>query len=251
MGRLSARSNPTGLRELERSRVTISVSEIGGKRFFSLIQLNVDNVTLSNDLQVICIARAGNTSQRFHLGSLATWSREIFSLSDLDESAPLRFRLLFHTIDNPKLVASVENLRIAQGRDSESLLPMEPAKLGQLLWRLEFRDSEGPVLLFNSEVFPSAAGIENYLAFRALVLPEALRQVISRIADEPDRLDDEDDSYYPWGGWLDSMGGRPPSDSSDETARKEWCDQIIGTFCERHSFAAKLHHELTEGVAHD
>jgi len=247
MGRLSARTNPTGLTEVDRKRVSISISEVAGRRSFILEKLDLGNTRLATTLCVVVAARAGNTSVRYDMGTCATLSRDPKSIDGLDRSKPLRFRILLHEKGNPKLVASIENLRPRDDAQSESLLPMEPADLGERLWNLVIHD-DGPVLQFNSTVFPSAAGAENYLPFGALVLPEALRQVMERIAEEPACLDDEDDPWSAWAGWLGSIGAERPPTEDDEEARTVWCAEVIDRFCQRFSFASRLQAELLKGV---
>jgi hypothetical protein len=245
MGRLSTRSNPTSLLEIERRRVEIFVSLIGQTKYFTLQKLDLSELGISAANRVVCIARAGNTSQRFDLGSVATVRRDNIALTDLDASEPLRFRILVHEAGSPRLLASAENLRPRDEAESESLLPMEPAELGQLLWKLDF-NTEGPVLKFNSTVFPNAAGVENYLPFAALVLPEAVRKIVERIVDQPDVLDDEGDPLSPWGNWIDSLAVERPNSVDDED-KEEWCNRVIESFCNRHSFATRLGIELSSG----
>lgn len=247
MGRLSARSNPTDLTEIDRYRVNIFVSEVNGQRSFTLDKFDVAGLGLPENLTLICIAGAGPTSKRFDLGSVLSWSRESCSLEGLDKSASLRFRILLHEAGSPRLVASVENLRPMDDTQSESLLPMEPAELGERLWRLELRD-DGPVLQFNVSVFPSAAGVENYFPFNAFVLPEALSQVIKHLSEEPEKLNDENDAWYSWAAWLDSIGAdRPPAEEEDEDVKKSWCQDTLSIFCDRHRFSSRLLEELKRG----
>jgi hypothetical protein len=247
MKRLSARTNPTGLTEIDRKRVSISVSEVAGRRSFVLEKLDISNTRLPDTLCVVVAARAGNTSARYDLGTCANLIHESRSIDELDRSKPLRFRVLLHERGNPRLVASIENLRPRDDAQSESLLPMEPADLGERLWNLVIHD-DGPVLQFNSTVFPSAAGAENYLPFGAFVLPEALRQVMERIAEEPGCLDDEADPWSTWASWLDAIGaGRPPADD-DEEARASWCGEVVDRFCQRFRFASRLQTELLKGA---
>lgn len=246
MGRLSARSNPTNLKEVDRSRVNISVSEMNGQRSFTLDRCDLEGLDLPENLKLICMAGAGSTSMRFELGTVSSWTRESQSLNGLDRSASLRFRILMHEEGNPLLAASVENLRPMDDSQSESLLPMEPAELGERLWRLELRE-DGPVLQFNSTVFPNAAGIENYLPFGTLVLPEALRQVLEEIAKYPEKLDEEGSLWGMWGGWLDSIGADRPSEDSEPDDIKAWCNEISGIFCDRHRFASQLRTSLSLG----
>lgn len=246
MGRLSARSNPTNLREIDRSRVNISVSEINGQRSFTLDRCDLEGLGLPINLKLICMAGAGPTSMRFELGTVSSWTRESQSLNGLDRAASLRFRILMHEEGNPLLVASVENLRPMDDSQSESLLPMEPADLGERLWRLDLRE-EGPVLLFNVSVFPNAAGVENYFPFNAFVLPEALHQVIKRISEDPAVIDDENDAWSAWGGWLDAIGADRPPTEDDDDIRETWCKDTLKIFCDRHRFASGLRTFLTPG----
>jgi len=246
MGRLSARSNPTDLTEIERSRVSISLSEIGGQRGFILDRLDLNGMGLAAELKAVVVARAGNSSLRFEMGSLGALVHQAQPLDGLDLSHPLRFRVLLHQAGDPKLVASVENLRARNETHSESLLPMEPAQLGERLWRLVVNE-DGPVLQFNSTVFPSAGGAENYLPFSALVLPEALRRVMEKIADDPACLDDVDSPWQPWAAWLNAIGAdRPPSNEEDAVSAA-WCEQVVDRFCERCRFASSLQAQLLIG----
>lgn len=251
MGRLSARSNPTGLKEVDRSRVFISTSDIAGRRCFTLDRLDLKDTGLPETLKVIVVAQAGNTSVRHEMGSVANLVHEGRSLDGLDRSQPLRFRVLMHEEGHPKLIASIENLRPRDDSQSESLLPMEPADLGERLWRLVISE-DGPVLQFNSLVFPSAAGAENYIPFGAMVLPEALRQVMQRIAEQPGCLEDEDDPWSTWANWLDGIGAeRPPADDENDEIKDAWCNRVVDRFCSRFGFASRLQNELLKGAGND
>lgn len=251
MGQLSARSNPTGLKEINRNLVSISVTEVAGRRSFMLDRLDLKETGLAEDLQVVVVARAGNTNVRYGMGTVAGLVHDGKSLDGLDRSQPLRFRVLLHEKDNPKLRASLENLRPRDDSQSESLLPMEPADLGERLWKLVLNEN-GPVLQFNSMVFPSAAGAENYVPFGVLVLPEALRQVMEWIAKQPGCLDDEDDPWSAWAGWLDAIGAeRPPADEDDESIKADWCNRVVDRFCGRFGFASRLHAELLKGTGNE
>ncbi|MEQ1517731.1 MAG: hypothetical protein ABL931_14710 [Usitatibacteraceae bacterium] len=243
MGRLSARSNPTGLREIDRNRVAISVTEIAGRRCFSLERLDVKGMDLSEKLKVVVVARAGNTTNRYDVGTVGDLNRNTKSLEALDRSHPLRFRILLHEADQPMLIASVENLRPRNESQSESLLPMEAAELGERLWKLVIED-DGPVLQFNSRVFPNAAGAENFAPFGALVLPEALRQVMEYISAEPARLADESDPWCTWGDWIDAVGAERPPSAGDDAERRIWCDQVVDRFCTKFAFASQMQSDL-------
>jgi hypothetical protein len=246
MGRVSTRSNPTNLQKIDKGRISILVSEIAGRRYFNVIKLDLSGLKLAEDDRVICVARTGKSSRRFEMGRVASWQKENLPLDDLDRSESLRFRILIHPENDPQLKASAENLRPLDESQSESLLPMEPADLGQLLWRLDINE-DGPVLKFNMNVFPSAAGIENYLPFGALVLPEALRKVMQVIANDAEQLNDEMETLSPWGPWLDALGVNRPSDDAEDEEKETWCNEVVAVFCSKHLFASRLGHQLESG----
>jgi len=240
--RLSARSNPTGLKELDRKLISISTILNKNKFLFKIDKLSINEGSFNRDLKLIIVALAGKTSKRFDIGSLYKFSIDTnHDISELDMSSPIRFRLLIREFDNPKLIASIENIRPNSDDQADSILPMQPLDLGQRLWKLDVIENEGPILFFNTNVFSNAAGSENYLPFATLVLPDALRQVMQHISNEPDILDDENDIWYPWGEWLDNIGtDRPPSDLDDEASKNMWCNEVVEIFCNLHKFSDKL-----------
>lgn len=249
MARTSSTSNPTGLKEIDRRHVTLAVTRKGPDRFLTVARLELAEYSLPPDLELLCIARAGNSSQRCKLGTLGAWDKSAQLLKGLDAQAPVRFRLLVHSTDSPKLVATCENIRPRSDDQGESLLPMVPADLGEELWQFECL-SDGPVLLFNQAVFPTAAVASAYPAFRALVMPEALRQVCRILAAEPDRFDDDNDPLSAWGPWIDQLGTGRVDRGDDERDRSEWVESVVKAFAETNRFASQLRREMTE-VEHD
>lgn len=248
MGRLSLRSNPTNLVEIDKSRVRIAVAGTAGQKSFSLKKLDVSGLGLEQDLQVICVARGGKTSQRIEMGALAEWSRDGFPLESIDGSEPLRFRVLLHRKNDPRIVASAEGLRAVDEAQSESLLPMEPAQLGERLWCLDINEDDGPVLLYNVSVFPSATGVESYLPFSALVIPQALSMVLHALASDPAGMEDESGWKFLWRRWLDSLGVDEMPKDAEESEIRDWCKQATARFCEKYRFASSMAQALTEGA---
>lgn len=243
MTRLSTTSNPTGLTEIDKGRVAVEVSQAGDKREIQILKLDVGDLKLDPELLVVCIAKAGNTSQRFELGRIKAWKTTRFPLTEIQPSLPLRFRILVHADSDPKLIASAENVRPIGADNVESLIQMEPADLGQRLWLLQFNDTDGPVLKFNQKVFPNAQGVDSYLPFRALVLPEALRQVFEWILIDPKDLEDETTPRGMWTAWMTALGVPIPPPEEDEE-RAEWVDDAATRFADRFAFADMLAAEL-------
>ncbi|PLY00757.1 MAG: hypothetical protein C0623_06615 [Desulfuromonas sp.] len=241
MKRLSTTSNPTGLKNIDKQRIVIAVEKNGGSPSFNLSKLDVANLGIDADSKVICIARAGKTSHRIELGTVGDFDKKFYNIDGLDESAPLRFRLLIREPDRPKLVATAENLKphSEDEEEGESLMAVEPVDLGQLLWRCEVT-AEGPVLQVNSRVFPHASSAQNYVPFATMVLPEAFRNVLDEICKNRLRVDDEDDWMYHWGQWLEHVGAGKPPASDDEDDLNEWKEGAVEAFSNKYKFADQL-----------
>ena len=253
MKSLTTRSNPTGLVRIHRSRISLVMSESNGVRYFQLARFNTEGLRLTGSLQVIVIARSGNTSIRHNLGALSLFSREPRSLAKLDLSQPFRFRILLHPADDPRLVASAENLIATDSSQGESLLPMQSAELGELVWKLAVFPDDGPVLQFNSEVFPNAAAASSDTSFCSMVLPEALRQIMLEIAENVDVLEDPESQWSEWGEWLDNIGAERPSqrEEDDPDSRIQWCEDVVERFTKRFRFATNLRNKLLQEKDHD
>jgi len=224
------------------------MSENNGVRYFQLTRLDTEGLRLDDNLQVIIIARSGNTSIRYQLGELSSFSREPESLEGLDMSQPFRFRMLLHSADNPRLVASAENLRAVDDSQGESLLPMESAELGELVWRLVVSPGDGPVLQFNSDVFPNAAAASSDTSFCSMVLPEALKQVMAVVAEDPSVFEDPESPWCEWGDWLDKIGADQPGqwDEDDSDSRMLWCENVVECFTRYFRFATNLRNKLQQ-----
>lgn len=239
MARTSSTSNPTGLVEIDRQRVTIEVTRDSEARYAALTKLDLAGYQLPLDLQLILIARAGATFCRIPLGTLGSWNRSPCRLDDLDPRGFLRFRVLIHAANDPQLIASAENLLARDLEQADSLLSMEPADLGEVIWRISWNQDE-PVLQFNHELFPNAKAATGYPPFCAFVLPEVVRQVAQKIADEPEKFSDETDALYQWKPLLETLGVEEPPDTDDGSDSVQWVDGVVEAFAKRGRFVSEM-----------
>ncbi len=230
VSRLSTTTNPTNLKEISKKDVGLQIVEIAAEKSFQLCRLDLADYKLDGDFKVIVLAHAGNTSRRYEVGTVSTWSADAFSLQGLDLSRVLRFRLLIRMEGSAQIVASAENLRPAGDGEIESLLPIVVAELGQRVWRVAI-DDDGAVLQCNSRIFPSGASAENFIPFRALVLPEALRQILLHISKDPARLTTEGSCWEDWMHWMQLLQIEMPPD--DEELRSQWIEESTARFCDR------------------
>lgn len=238
MPRVSGTSNPTNLRKIARKHVSLSPMEVNGRKAFQVKKLDFATYTFSGTEKVILVARAGNTSRRYELGTVANWSQSTQMLDGLDFSKPLRFRLLIRSDASPRLIASAENLRCSGDGDMDGLFPIVAADLGQRLWRLTISE-DGPELHCNERIFPTGPSALHYPPFWTIVLPEAVRQILEYLAKDPERINGDDSMWKDWGPWLQSLNIEIPPPQEEEF-RQVWVEESTARFCDKHKAAEEL-----------
>ena len=114
------------------------------------------------------------------------------------------------------------------------LLPVKPDDLGHEVWRLDF-SGDRPVLAVNRRIEDWRAFGRNPF-FVALVLPEALRQVLIRILciDKHDDTEDPDDWRSRWLMFATTVLNTPaPPEPRLQPDVEDWIDAAVESFCRR------------------
>ncbi len=247
MPRLSTLSNPTGLVDIEKSRVTIVVDDAGKALMFSLVRLDLSNLSLPSPLNVVVIARRGNSEERLELGSALEWDKGFRTLTELGDDGTWAFRVLLLQPGSTKLVAAAENVRPDGQGDSNSFIALEPADLGQIPWEVEILELEGrAVIRFSKDIYHSAGEAESDKFFMGMVLPEAIRRLSEWVASNAPAL--EEQAWEPFKTWLTLHGITEEPDEGSEELQREWCNGVVEAFCNRFEFAAQLRDLRTKGT---
>lgn len=140
-----------------------------------------------------------------------------------------------------KILAWAEKIRpTVEGAASgaESLLPMDTADLGQLIWRLDVSE-DLPTLVINSAI-DGWREFAREPRFQWLIMPEVLRGVGRWLSP---RLDDaEDGSDTTAKAWLDFIRdlGVEPDDYEGSETDEQWIDEAVMKFAERNGFTDAL-----------
>ena len=144
-----------------------------------------------------------------------------------------------------RLMGLADNIRPQRAdSDAESLLWMEEAELGKEVWRLDFGDSDNPTMFVNKNIRGISETVRQDEAFRALVIPQALRSILTRavIVDECD----PDDDAGRWSEWLSFVGefheeglaSVSNEPESDAEAKTEWIERAVMAFAEKRFHAS-------------
>lgn len=255
MPAISRTSNPTGVLPVDSNALSLRVmkgARPGDPKTFFLERFSPEKAGLLPSLTVSCIATAGQTSQYFEMGTVASVDLSPKSLTELATDAALRFRVIFCEYDS-RIVAAIDNVRaLDDSQLSQSLISIEPGELNGPLWKLEMSDvvSESlPVIHVEQKLFASAKAAAANEQFVSYVLPEALRQIATKVATEWDDLDREGS----WlGRWADFLEGIHPADLDDaeNDGRTAWADQCVELFCRRGHMAMALASVLADAGGH-
>lgn len=247
MPRLSTLSNPTGLIDLEKQRISILIDESNKRLSFSLARLDLGDLSLSSDLNVIVVARRGNAEERVDLGPIASWNKGYTNLTELVDEGTWSFRVLLVKPGSAMLAAAAENIRPEGQGDSSSFIALEPADLGQRPWEISVLEQEGrAVLYFNKEIYHSSGEAEADKFFLGMILPEAARQLAAWVARNPGAL--ADPPWEAFRGWLELHGITDDPDENSVDAQDEWCATVVNAFCERFQFVAMLREARAKGI---
>jgi hypothetical protein len=238
MKQISRRTNPTGLHEVDRKNFCVRVA-FDGKlgRVFWLESFDQKSAGVAIDSQIHCIASAGATEQYFSLGDAGGFVRTQQAINELARDRPLRFRFVFNMPGQYRLCAFADGVRPTDESEDlgSSLVDILPAELGGPIWTLELpttgddADSK-PCILVEQSVYRTAGAAVRSHAFTAFVMPEVMRQVALRIAQNPAELEGEDSWIGRWNGFIEHLGaGHPPEEDEGDPA--EWADSVVKRFC--------------------
>ena len=240
------RFNYTRRRRIEQWRVGIEVydTEDAEGAWFNAV-LDLEDMGLSPDARVIVEAKRERFSRRFDWGTVA--NPQLSTDSRLSGMPPNpSFRVMVVASDgSSRLLALADNIK-PQRADSaaESLLWMEEAELGKEVWRLDFGESDNPTMFVNRNIRGISETVRQDEAFRALVIPQVLRSILTRavIVDECD----PDDDIGRWSEWLrfvsefhdEDLAAISSDPESDAATRAEWIEGAVKAFAEQRFHAS-------------
>lgn len=239
-------NNPTKVIRIDKSAISLRVIKHDDMRTFHVDKLDRTVIQLPSDVRVACLAIAGQNVQYFELGTLSDVDFRSYALSEIGDSAALRFRVMFYDAISARIVGCAENIRSAdEDGPTPSLLSIQPADLGGPLWKLELPEDSGesqPTLLVEQKVFPVAKSVATDRTFLAYVLPEVVRQIAASVA----RLDadpESDESWIvSWDRFLRSINSTERTDGEDH--HLEWIDNCVKAFCRRGQMLSILEKQM-------
>jgi len=242
--------NYTGRRHIEKERVEIWLQNTDSNMSFKT-SINLSGLMLPPQAPVIVEARQNPyLIQRFHFGTVDKIVEPAdTSLSELGHEKSIQFRIKIIDPKNKFLILADSGLIRAKndpsgdsGQQHENLLVLSLEDLGDEIWKLKFHPDAKPELVVNNQIPDAKNRIKEDPFFKALILPAAVREVLTYIIiqDLDSEAEEEEDNWL--GLWIrfgEQIFGEKLPDTDPED-KLEWVDDVVKKFCEKYKWCKKL-----------
>jgi hypothetical protein len=240
------RINSTGRRKLfgDDVRITIIQENSGGPASFEAKFDFSELPDLDRNAKVYVEPYVRSSSMRFDFGVVANpVSPATTVMTDLDRGESVLFRV--RVVDDSQIVgrilAAANGIRPIEKGDSSDrkpLLPLKTTDTGELLWRLAFDPSSGPVLEISNKVPALASRIKIDPLLQGSIYPMALRDVLTRLTSES--VDEEAEWFQDWSKFVSALTGSELDElENDEVSQEMFISDAVTTFADAHRFASK------------
>lgn len=248
------RVNFTGRRRIPRHRVRIEVHEGPPRTFEAAIDLSEFRFPPDAAVFLEALSAGSTVVRRFSLGTAgAIQPPEDRNLNDIPgENVFFTLKVVDRSQRFGRILGLAEHIR-PQGERSDpvgrGLLPIQPAALGEQLWRLEIREF-GPCLMIHQEVPGWTEMVRSDPLVQAAVFPAVLRQCLhAALAENADPDEEEERWPVQWlrfGRGMHPERASPPAPDSPE-GREQWVEEVVDAFCQRHTLVRRFVQVLERG----
>jgi hypothetical protein len=234
------RLNYTGRKRLLREDTKIVLNERPGEAATFDASLSLNKYELPNDALVFVEAYRQMTVMRFDFGTVGNIKPpDDRRLTDFDsvEAVLFRVKVTSASSSHGKLLAEGDRIRFQrpeeQPDDRMPLLPVKPQELETEIAKLDFSGDE-PLLLVNSLMGPYQE-IARSPAFTALMYPQIVREILTRILIIDSHADTEDEEnwrsrWLRFATYLPGVSDPPAVNGEIDEQHWDWIDEAVKAF---------------------
>jgi hypothetical protein len=247
----------TGRRQLPRSCAAISIREVAGKKLLTFTiadQQALKGFPLGARLQVRL-----DENKQLELVDLGTLGApktavELQNQSYIDPTCELRIAMA----DGDKLgllLGSTRSWRLNSDSPEHvggvrGLLNFLPGKIAPRTWKLNIDENAHPIIQIDSRIPDPRSWAKSDPVFVATIMPAIIHQIFDDILSHEAPQDTE--WMKDWLQWADGlMPGRMLPEKPDVGERRDWINDLIDSFCNRHKLSDRIVDRLigTGGMA--
>ena len=255
MSSAKRRINFTGRKRISRDHIDIRLLEAGpDDTLKATLRLDLGGLGFPANAALAVEAYHRSTGMRFDCGTISDPSvPECLELSEIDPGVNVLFRV--RVIDQEResgmLLGSAEGIQPRSDEDGDgrrSIFPVLQLDLRQEVWKVDVDEQAGPSLILNNRIPGFKMRLLENPLLQGAILPNALRIVLQKIAEDP--IPDDD---YGWKtDWLlycqEGLGVSDDPSELGPDERTEWVEDVLRSFCEKAGFVGNITQYIREGI---
>lgn len=250
MSKRTFKSNPTGVIEIDKSRVNIVLNRDHNQSIdsFSIRKLDLSDLDIPQDSVIFIIAYSNLFEKRTKIGKVSRPELIENIKIESNDGTRMVFRIIIREREGNLILASAEGIQgisDAEEPNRTSLLPLEYTNLGEKLWEVKLAEGNKPHLLVNED---GDLGLRQKITdkdplFYGSIVSQAFEAGLIYLALNP--APDEDESLWQnvWCRFIRDHGyDEPPfiDDISDIDSVYKWANVISAAFANDIKFATSL-----------
>lgn len=239
--------NSTGRKALKRENVSLRLIEgRGGSPSFTASFSGLIELGLDPEARIYVEPYSGSSLMRFSFGTVGLpLAPAETTLTDLDLGQAILFdiKIVDESEVIGRILASARQVRPESesddSSDRRSLLPVETADLGELLWQLDAPEGTWPLLRISSRIPGGLGRLRDDPMMQGCILPGAIADLVTRVLD-PDSGDTDDHEWVvAWKIWIADITGYEAEEVPDATQREQMVNSICVQFASQMKFATR------------
>ncbi len=118
-------------------------------------------------------------------------------------------------------------------QNRHSILLFQPSDISPLIWKLELRPEEYPILYIDESIPNPSSWARNDPTFTSCVLPTVIRDIFTNILSDESPDQEWQKDWIDWAQIL--MPGKEVPLNDEHTQKHAWLTDLLETFCQRHN----------------
>ena len=198
----------------------------------------MENKNLADEAKIYVEPYYKYSFMRFDFGTVKNVKRpNDTTLSEIPREDNIQFRvkIVDESEKRGRILAHATNLKpkSEDEKEKDSILPINFVDLDQELWKVSFTDDR-PFLEINSKIRDAKEFVKNSPTVHSVILPSALRIVLSRIINDETDHDEYGDLWQnKWIRFVKNnlfVKDKIPVKGDEEIEKDNWLDEVVSVF---------------------